>query len=85
MPPCHRRVTSKINLAIYHQGWQLRFISHANKFCPDADETLKGHMLQTWQVVRSDKPHNNPAESEATSPLLTPDPVLPTEGLHIWD
>ena len=84
-PPSLLRVPSKINLSIYHQRWQLRFMAHAKKYCPDADKTLQGQMFQTRQGVRYTKLRNTPAAYEATYPPPKRDTFLPTEDLHIWE
>jgi hypothetical protein len=44
------------------------------RYCPDSDETILGHLAQTWQNVRSSKPSKPP--SMARLPLA---PLLPLE------
>ena len=59
--------------------------THATKYCPDKDKTLKGHILQTWQGVRSTKPWTTPEEYSATSSPTTLYPLLLTKELKIWE
>ena len=46
----------------------------ARKYCPSADETIKGHLVQTRQGIRSTKPK---VQQQAR-----PEPVPNTNDLH---
>ena len=39
-----------------YASWPGLTYENARKYCPSADETLKGHLVQTRQVIRSTKP-----------------------------
>jgi hypothetical protein len=50
------------------------------KYCPDADETILGHLAQQHQNIRSTKPRT-PVLS--APPIIPQTPVLPSNGLHV--
>ena len=52
--------------------------AHTEKHCPDVDETLKGHIVQTRQGVRSTKPLTPPPAPEENPLPPTSEPILPT-------
>ena len=71
--------------------WPGLTYSNAAKYCPKSEETLKGHMAQTRQGVRSTKVKVKKSEntSSQSQPIdSSPDPsALPTERsneMHIW-
>ena len=41
-----------------YDSWPGLTYINATKYCPSADETIKGHMVQTRQGVQSTKPKN---------------------------
>jgi hypothetical protein len=43
-------------------GWPMLTERNVSKYCPDMDETLKGHMKQTRKNVRSTKARQRPLE-----------------------
>ena len=60
---------------------------NAAKYCPDADETLRGHMVQARQGVRSTNPHQPRQQYDPLPPPISHDDPLPTQSptneLHI--
>ncbi|KAL7525219.1 hypothetical protein ACHAXR_001556, partial [Thalassiosira sp. AJA248-18] len=65
--------------------WPGLTYSNAAKYCPDAEETILGHMVQTRQGVRSTKP--KPKKAPASPATVEPEPMLPADEvsreLHI--
>ena len=65
--------------------WPGLTYSNAAKYCPDAAETILGHMVQTRQGVRSTKP--KPEKAPAPPADVEPAPILPADEvsreLHI--
>ena len=57
--------------------------THANKYFPDADKTIKGHMVNNRQGVCSNKPHTTPSAPSATPSTPTPESVISSRELHI--
>jgi hypothetical protein len=53
--------------------------SNAAKYCPDADETIMGHMAQQRQNVRSTKPKQPPPV-----PLVVRPPSVPTASNQVF-
>jgi hypothetical protein len=53
--------------------------SNVDKYCPDSDETIRGHLAQQHQNVRSTKP-----KQPMPAPLVLPPPplVLPPPPLE---
>ena len=68
-----------------YASWPGLTHTHANKYCPGADKTIKGHMVQTFQGVCSTKPCTPPRTTADTSSPPTPEPVLPSGELYIWE
>ena len=70
-----------------YASWPGLTYQNAAKYCPDADETLQGHMVQTRQGVRST--HQHPRRQRIDRPPLSTDhdapPTVhaPTNELHI--
>ena len=63
-----------------YASWPGLTSEKAAKYCPSADKTLKGHLVQTRQGVRSTKPKvqqiSNPAPASTTNDLhLTVEPI----------
>ena len=58
-----------------YESWPGLTYQNARKYCPSADDTLKGHLVQTRQGVRSTKPK---VQQQAT-----PEPASTTNDLHI--
>ena len=56
-------------------SWPGLTYENARKYCPSKDETLKGHLVQTLQGIRSTKPK---VQQQAR-----PEPVLNTNYLHL--
>eukprot|EP00804_Cyclotella_cryptica_P025742 CCRYP_002939-RA/>CCRYP_002939-RA protein AED:0.39 eAED:0.39 QI:0/-1/0/1/-1/1/1/0/222 len=52
--------------------------ANASTFCPSSNATIKGHLSQVRQGLRSTKPRPRP-----THPLPTP-PVSPSKELQVW-
>jgi hypothetical protein len=52
--------------------------SNAAKYCPDADETIMGHLAQQRQNVRSTKP-----KQPSAIPLVVLPPPAPTASNHV--
>ena len=48
--------------------------SNVSHYCPDADETILGHLAQQRQNVRSTKP--KPVTPQAPNPTSNPPPLL---------
>ncbi len=46
--------------------------SNVARYCPDSDETILGHLPQTWQNVRSSKPSKPPSMARPPLALLSP-------------
>ncbi|KAL7531028.1 hypothetical protein ACHAXR_003813, partial [Thalassiosira sp. AJA248-18] len=65
--------------------WPGLTYSNAAKYCPDAEETILGHMVQTRQGARSTKP--KPKKAPASPAAVEPEPMLPADEvlleLHI--
>ncbi len=55
-------------------------------YCPDSDETILGHLAQTWQNVRSSKPSKPPsvASRPPLAPLLPPDDDLKEIVIQVY-
>jgi hypothetical protein len=53
--------------------------SNAAKYCPDADETIMGHLAQQRQNVRSTKPKQPPP-----APLVVLPPPAPTPSNQVF-
>lgn len=61
-----------------YESWMGLTYNNAAMYCPSANETLRGHMVQTRQDVRSTKPKPKPATSKVSAQPV-PDPVLTDE------
>eukprot|EP00804_Cyclotella_cryptica_P022924 CCRYP_018758-RA/>CCRYP_018758-RA protein AED:0.17 eAED:0.24 QI:0/0/0/1/0.5/0.33/3/0/705 len=59
-------------------SWPGLTYTNASNFCPSSDETIKGHLSQVRQGLRSTKPKPRPTLS------LPPTPASPSKELHIW-
>jgi hypothetical protein len=46
--------------------------SNVARYCPDSDETILGHLVQTWQNVCSSKPSKPPSMARPPLALLSP-------------
>jgi hypothetical protein len=58
--------------------------SNVARFCPDADETILGHLAQQRQNVRSTKPHPPALNFALLLPAIAPKvPELPSNEVHI--
>ena len=70
-----------------YASWPGLTYQNAAKYCPDADETLRRHMVQTRQGVRSTHPHQRRHRHDPPQPPLAHDNLLttqsPTNELHI--
>jgi len=53
--------------------------SNAAKYCPDADETIMGHLAQQRQNVRSTKP-----KQPMPAPLMVPPPPVATPSIQVY-
>ena len=53
--------------------------SNAAKYCPDADETIMGHLAQQCQNVRSTKP-----KQPMLAPLMVPPPSVATPSNQVY-
>jgi len=66
--------------------WPGLTYSNAAKYCPDAEETVLGHMGQTRQGVRSTKP--KPKKPPKPPPAVEPEPMPATDEvsreLHVY-
>ena len=47
-----------------YESWPELTYNNAAKYCPSADETIKGHMVQTRHNVRSTKPKKKESKSD---------------------
>ena len=57
---------------------------HAARYCPDADETILGHLAQQRQNVRSTKPRSPAPEQVPYLPAVAPQASdLPSNKVHI--
>jgi hypothetical protein len=57
---------------------------HAARYCPDADETILGHLAQQRQNVRSTKPRSPAPEQVPHLPAVAPQASdLPSNKVHI--
>ena len=65
--------------------WPGLTYNNAAKYCPNTDETIMGHMVQTRQGVRSTKPKKpkKPTNAKASSSVLVKPPEEPSRELHI--
>ena len=65
--------------------WPGLTYNNTAKYCPDTNETIMGHMVQTRQGVRSAKPKKpkNPTNAETSSSMLVKPPEEPSRELHI--
>ena len=45
-----------------YESWPGLTYNDAGRYCPSADETIKGHMVQTRRDVRSTKPKEREAD-----------------------
>jgi hypothetical protein len=61
-----------------YSSWPGLTYANASKYCPSCDETIKGHLTQVRQGIRSTKPKE---PSKATSPSI---PASPSKEMHIW-
>ena len=59
-------------------SWPGLTYANAAKYCPSSDETIKGHLSQVRQGLRSTKPKGPPPP---TPPNL---PSPPSKEMHIW-
>ncbi len=58
--------------------------SNAARYCPDADETILGHLAQQCQNVRSNKPRPPALNPTPLLPAIAPkEPELPSNEVHI--
>jgi hypothetical protein len=58
--------------------------SNAARYCPDADETILGHLAQQRQNVHSTKPHPPALNLTLLLPAIAPkEPELPSNEVHI--
>jgi hypothetical protein len=59
--------------------------SNVARYCPDSDETILGHLVQTWQNVRSSKPSKPPSVARPPLvPLLPPDDDLKEIVIQVY-
>ena len=65
-----------------YSSWPGLTHANASKHCPSCDETIKGHLTQVRQGVRSTKPKPLTTTSPP-SPSTTPPAA--TKELHLWD
>ncbi len=71
-----------------YSTWPGLTAANATKFCPDADETILGHLKQARMGTRSTKPKQPPVKLLRSSTLSVPPPTTPatpTNELHLWD
>jgi hypothetical protein len=61
-----------------YASWPGLTYANASKYCPDSDETIKGHLTQVRQGIRSTKPK---APSQPAQPAP---PATPSKEMHIW-
>eukprot|EP00956_Cyclotella_meneghiniana_P023402 scaffold45578_cov41-Cyclotella_meneghiniana.AAC.1 len=62
-----------------YSSWPGLTYANASKYCPSSDETIKGHLTQVRQGIRSTKP-------KPSAPVNPPaSPTTPVKELHIWD
>ena len=72
-------------------SWPGLTYNNAAKYCPQSMETIKGHMVQSSQGIRSTKKierkiHNN--QIEKSQQKSNTDDIISnqkTEEIHIWD
>jgi hypothetical protein len=62
-----------------YASWPGLTYANASKYCPSSDETIKGHLSQVRQGIRSTKPKAPPTEAPPTSPTTSP-----SKELHVW-
>eukprot|EP00804_Cyclotella_cryptica_P006571 CCRYP_021176-RA/>CCRYP_021176-RA protein AED:0.48 eAED:0.43 QI:0/0/0/0.85/0/0/7/0/757 len=65
-----------------YASWPGLTHADASKYCPSCDKTIKGHLTQVRQGIRSTKP-KPPKNTAPTIPSLIP-PAASKE-LHLWD
>jgi len=61
-----------------YASWPGLTYANASKHCPNSDETIKGHLTQVRQGIRSTKPKPPP------QPPQPAPPATPSKELHIW-
>jgi hypothetical protein len=61
-----------------YSSWPGLTYANASKYCPDSDETIKGHLTQVRQGLRSTKPKAPPQPPQPTLP------TTPSKEMHIW-
>ena len=73
-------------------SWPGLKYQNAPKYCPSSNETLKGHIAQTRQNVRSTNPNPKPAPKTQPPAKIQARPVSPpalpaeiTNEVHIWE
>ena len=72
-------------------SWPGLTYNNAAKYCPQSIETMKGHMVQSSQGVRSTKRmdtkvHNNQMKKvQHQSNTEDSKPTKKTQEIHIWD
>ena len=54
-----------------YESWSGLTYNNAAKYCPSADDTIKGHMVQTRQNVRSTKPKKKDIEADRIKKQFT--------------
>eukprot|EP00956_Cyclotella_meneghiniana_P042677 scaffold249030_cov93-Cyclotella_meneghiniana.AAC.1 len=62
-----------------YSSWPGLTYANASKYCPSSDETIKGHLAQVRQGIRSTKPKPSPPVNPPVSP------ATPAKELHTWD
>jgi hypothetical protein len=62
-----------------YASWPGLTYANASKYCPSSDETIKGHLSQVRQGIRSTKPKAPPTEAPPTAPT-----TFPSKELHVW-
>ncbi|KAL7550948.1 hypothetical protein ACHAWF_018143 [Thalassiosira exigua] len=68
-----------------YASWPGLTYNNAARYCPTADATIKGHMVQGRQGVRSTKPQRAPAPAPLPTPATAPAPATDERSneLHI--
>ena len=65
------------------KSWPGLTLQNASKYCPSTIETLKGHMNQTQQHVRSTKPKTPKTPTPSPSLSVSSQTEKPSNELHI--
>ncbi|KAL7502269.1 hypothetical protein ACHAXN_000895 [Cyclotella atomus] len=61
-----------------YASWPGLTYANVSKYCPSSDETIKGHLTQVRQGIRSTKPKVPATPSPPTTP------TSPSKELHLW-